>query len=101
MLIILLAYLGGLLTVFSPCVLPVLPFIFARPGMSFLRGGLPILLGMAATFTVLAALAGWGGSWLVEVNQYGRYAALLLLLLMGLVLIVPSLSVRLMLPFAD
>ena len=99
MLILLLAYLGGVLTIFSPCVLPVLPFIFARSDQSFRRSGLPILLGMAATFTVLASFAAVGGAWLVGINQYGRYAAMLLLLLMGLALIFPALSERLMRPF--
>src|SRR5487761_2727967 len=99
MLIFILSYLGGLLTIFSPCVLPVLPFIFARSGQSFRGNGLPILLGMAATFTVLASLAAVGGAWLVAVNQYGRYAAMGLLLLLGLALIFPALSDRLMRPF--
>lgn len=96
---LILAYLGGVLTIFSPCVLPVLPFIFARPDQSFRRSGLPILLGMAATFTLLASVAAVGGAWLVEVNQYGRYAAMLLLLLLGVALISPALSARLMRPF--
>ena len=99
MLIFLLAYLGGLLTILSPCVLPVLPFIFARSDQSFRRSSLPILLGMAVTFAVLASLATAGGAWLVEVNQYGRYAAMLLLLLMGLALVFPAFSERLMRPF--
>src|SRR5919205_384629 len=30
MLLVLLAYLGGVLTILSPCILPVLPFVFAR-----------------------------------------------------------------------
>lgn len=99
MLIFVLAYLGGLLTIFSPCVLPVLPFIFARSGQSFRRSGLPVLIGMAATFTVLASLAAVGGAWLVALNQYGRYAALALLLVMGMALLFPALSERLMRPF--
>ena len=101
MLIFFLAYLGGLLTIFSPCVLPVLPFIFARSDQSFRRSGLPILLGMAATFTLLASFAAVGGAWLVEVNQYGRYAAMLLLLLLGMALISPALSDRMMRPFVS
>ena len=99
MLIFFLAYLGGVLTIFSPCVLPVLPFIFARSDLSFRRSGLPILLGMAATFTVLSSLAAVGGAWLIALNQYGRYAAMLLLLLMGLALVFPALSDRMMRPF--
>jgi len=99
MLIFLLSYLGGVLTIFSPCVLPVLPFIFARSGQSFRRSGLPVLVGMAITFAVLASLAAVGGSWLVGVNQYGRYAAMLLLLLFGIALVSPALSERMMRPF--
>ncbi|MGC2048071.1 MAG: cytochrome c biogenesis protein CcdA [Gallionella sp.] len=99
MLIFVLAYIGGVLTIFSPCVLPVLPFIFARSDQSFRRSGLPILVGMAVTFAVLASLATVGGAWLVGINQYGRYAAMLLLLLMGLALVFPSLSERMMRPF--
>ena len=99
MLIFFLAYLGGVLTIFSPCVLPVLPFIFARSDQSFRHSGLPILLGMAATFTLLASLAAVGGAWLIALNQYGRYAAMALLLLMGLALVFPALSDRMMRPF--
>ncbi len=99
MLIYLLVYLGGVLTIMSPCVLPVLPFVFARSERSFRRSGLPILVGMAATFTVLASFAAVGGAWLVTVNQYGRYAAMLLLLLLGLALIFPAWSERMMRPF--
>ncbi len=99
MLIFFLSYLGGVLTIFSPCVLPVLPFVFARSDQSFRSAGLPVLLGMVATFTVLASFAAVGGAWLIGLNQYGRYAAMLLLLLMGAALIFPSLSERLMRPF--
>ncbi|MGC2164397.1 MAG: cytochrome c biogenesis protein DipZ [Gallionella sp.] len=99
MLIFVLAYLGGVLTIFSPCVLPVLPFIFARSEQSFRRSGLPILIGMAITFTLLASLAAVGGAWLVGLNQYGRYAAMVLFLLLGLALVFPSFSERIMRPF--
>ena len=30
MILFALAYLGGVLTILSPCILPVLPFVFAR-----------------------------------------------------------------------
>lgn len=99
MLIFLLAYLGGVLTIFSPCVLPVLPFVFARSEQSFRRSGLPILFGMAVTFATLASLATVSGAWLVEVNQYGRYAAILVLLTLGFALISPVWAERLMRPF--
>ncbi len=31
MVLFVLAYLGGVLTIVSPCILPVLPFVFAEP----------------------------------------------------------------------
>ena len=50
MILFLLAYLGGVLTIVSPCILPVLPFVFARADQPFVKSGLPMLLGMALTF---------------------------------------------------
>jgi cytochrome c biogenesis protein CcdA/thiol-disulfide isomerase/thioredoxin len=98
MLIILLAYLGGVLTIVSPCILPVLPFVFARAGRSFLRSALPMLVGMATTFALVATLAAVGGGWVVRANEIGRWAALALLALFGLALVFPGLSDRLTRP---
>ncbi|WP_295688326.1 cytochrome c biogenesis protein DipZ [uncultured Nevskia sp.] len=98
MLLILLAYLGGVLTILSPCILPVLPFVFARAGQPFVRSGLPMLLGMAITFALVATLAAVGGGWAVQANQYGRLIAILLLGFFGLTLLLPRLADRLMQP---
>ena len=98
MLIILLAYLGGILTILSPCILPVLPFVFARADRSFLRSTLPMLAGMAATFAIVATLAAVGGGWAVRANQVGRWAALILLALFGIALVFPAISDRLTRP---
>ena len=98
MLIILLAYLGGILTIVSPCILPVLPFVFARADRSFLRSTLPLLAGMAATFAIVATLAAVGGGWAVRANAIGRWAALVLLALFGSALIFPAISDRLTRP---
>ncbi len=87
-----LSYLGGLLTVASPCILPVLPFVFARAGKPFLRNGLPLLGGMAVMFAVVASLAAVGGGWGVAANRYARIVALGLLALFGASLLLPSLS---------
>jgi cytochrome c biogenesis protein CcdA len=35
MLLFVIAYLGGVLTILSPCILPVLPFVFARSDQPF------------------------------------------------------------------
>src|SRR5690242_15656698 len=98
MLIIILAYLGGILTILSPCILPVLPFVFARADRSFVRSTLPMLAGMATTFAIVATLAAVGGGWAVRANEAGRWAALLLLALFGIALVFPSVSDRLTRP---
>jgi cytochrome c biogenesis protein CcdA/thiol-disulfide isomerase/thioredoxin len=98
MLIILLAYLGGILTIVSPCILPVLPFVFARAGGSFMRSTLPLLVGMALTFALVATLAAVGGGWAVRANEVGRWAALVLLALFGIALVFPQVSDRMTRP---
>jgi cytochrome c biogenesis protein CcdA/thiol-disulfide isomerase/thioredoxin len=98
MLLILLAYFGGILTILSPCILPVLPFVFARADRPFLRSTLPLLAGMAATFAIVATLAAVGGGWAVRANAIGRWAALILLALFGIALVFPSISDRLTRP---
>src|SRR5215472_4311767 len=98
MLLLLLAYLGGVLTIASPCILPVLPFVFARADQPFLRSGLPMLAGMAITFAGVACLATIGGGWAVTANDYGRIAALALMALFGITLLLPSVSDRLTRP---
>ena len=65
-----LAYLGGVLTIISPCILPVLPFVFARADRPFLRSGLPMLIGMAAMFAAVATLAAVAGGW-TQLNRQG------------------------------
>ncbi|MDR6820201.1 cytochrome c biogenesis protein CcdA/thiol-disulfide isomerase/thioredoxin [Neorhizobium sp. 2083] len=92
MTLLVIAYLGGALTILSPCILPILPFVFARAGQPFLRSTLPMLAGMAVTFALVATLATIGGSWAIQANEFGRLAALLLLALFGLSLISPRIA---------
>src|SRR5277367_680076 len=98
MILFLLAYFGGVLTIVSPCILPVLPFVFARAERPFLKSGLPMMIGMALTFAAVATLAAVAGGWAVEANQFGRAAALVLLAVFGLTLVFPALADRLTRP---
>jgi len=99
MIIVAIAYLGGVLTILSPCILPVLPFVFARADRPFRSHGLPMLLGMAFAFAGIATLAAVGGGWVVALNEYGRYAAMALLAFFGLTLLLPAWSDRMSRPF--
>jgi cytochrome c biogenesis protein CcdA/thiol-disulfide isomerase/thioredoxin len=98
MTLFLLAYLGGVLTILSPCILPVLPFVFSRAGGPFVKNSLPLLAGMALMFAAVATLAAVGGGWAVSANQWGRGAALVLLAFFGLTLLSRSLADRLTRP---
>jgi cytochrome c biogenesis protein CcdA/thiol-disulfide isomerase/thioredoxin len=98
MVLFVLAYLGGVLTTVSPCILPVIPFVLARADRPFLKNGLPMLVGMALAFAVVATLASIAGGWVVSANQYGRMAALTLLAIFGVTLLFPELADRLMRP---
>ena len=101
MTLLVLAYLGGVLTIASPCILPVLPFVFARADQPFVKSGLPMLVGMAVTFAAVATLAAVAGAWVVDANEYGRTIAMVLLAAFGLTLIFPGLADRAMKPFAN
>jgi cytochrome c biogenesis protein CcdA/thiol-disulfide isomerase/thioredoxin len=92
MTLLILAYLGGVLTILSPCVFPVVPFIFARAGRPFATSVLPLLIGMALTFALVATLAAVGGGWVVRANEYGRIVAMILLAVFGLLLLWPRLT---------
>ncbi|RRU11076.1 cytochrome c biogenesis protein DipZ [Stenotrophomonas sp. 278] len=99
MLLLVLAYLGGVLTLLSPCILPVLPFVFARADRPFLRSGLPLLIGMAVMFAVVASLAAVGSQWVAQANQVGRWIALVVMAVFALALLLPRVADALLAPF--
>ncbi|AJC19561.1 cytochrome c biogenesis protein DipZ [Pandoraea pulmonicola] len=101
MTLLILAYLGGILTIVSPCILPVLPFVFSRAGQSFSRSVLPMLAGMVLMFALVATLAAVGGNWVVQANRYGRWLALVLVALFGATLLFPKLAERLTHPLVS
>lgn len=99
MLLYLLAFVGGVLTIVSPCILPVLPFVFARADQPFRRSGLPLLAGMAFTFALVAAVATFAGAWIVRANQIGRILAMVIFGVLGLALLFPGIAEFLSRPF--
>lgn len=99
MILFLLSYLAGALTIVSPCILPVLPFVFARADKPLVRNGFPLLIGMAVTFAGVASLAALGGGWAVRANEAGRWIALAVMAILGLSLLLPAVGDRLMRPF--
>ncbi|MBB3398062.1 cytochrome c biogenesis protein DipZ [Rhizobium sp. BK060] len=92
MILFLIAYLAGVLTIVSPCILPVLPFVLSRAGQPFTRSILPMLIGMIVTFAGVATLAAVGGSWAVHANEIGRYVAIALIAGFGVTLLSPRIA---------
>jgi cytochrome c biogenesis protein CcdA/thiol-disulfide isomerase/thioredoxin len=87
MTILVLAFLGGVLTILSPCILPIIPLVFARTGRSFARELAPMLGGLAVAFTAAALIATATAHWLVVANVIGRNVALVLFAIVGITLI--------------
>ena len=98
MILLILTYLAGVLTILSPCILPVLPFVFSRSQGSFLKNGVPLLIGMALTFSLLSGLALAGGEWIGKANEFGRWIALGLMAVFGISLLIPHISEAAMAP---
>ena len=84
---LLLVFLGGVLTILSPCILPVIPLVFARAERSFVRETLPLLLGLALAFAFAATIATSAAGWLVAANVVGRDVALLMMAAVGVALL--------------
>jgi cytochrome c biogenesis protein CcdA/thiol-disulfide isomerase/thioredoxin len=85
--ILVLAFLGGVLTILSPCILPIVPLVFARTGRSFARETAPMLAGLALAFTAAALIATATAHWLIVANVVGRQVALLLFAIVGITLL--------------
>jgi cytochrome c biogenesis protein CcdA/thiol-disulfide isomerase/thioredoxin len=99
MILVGIVFFAGVLTIVSPCILPVLPFVFTRADKPFSSNGLPMLIGMAITFAGVATLAAVGGAWVVRFNQFGRTFALILLAAFAATLLSRRLADALARPF--
>ena len=94
----LIAFLGGLLTVLSPCILPVVPFLFA--GINRTRSSILLTLGgMVLTFALISSLAVVSSEWVIQANNTGRHVALVVMALFALSLISARISGWLASPF--
>jgi cytochrome c biogenesis protein CcdA/thiol-disulfide isomerase/thioredoxin len=93
-LLVLFAFVAGAGTALTPCVLPVLPAVLAATGSGGRRRPLGVILGLVATFTIaIVALASLiDGVGLPDGTV--RTLAVLVLLVFGLSLLVPSWAAR-------
>jgi cytochrome c-type biogenesis protein len=90
------AFGGGLLTILSPCVLPVIPLVLGRSFKSHRLGPVMLVLGLVSGFAVIGSLLGVASSWFVGFINLLRNVAMGLLFGLGVLAIFPELSYRFM-----
>lgn len=96
---LLLAYLGGLLTILSPCILPIVPLAFSRADRSMTREIFPMLLGLAAVFALVASIATASAAWIIRASEFGRVTAIAILAATALTLLHPAFAETAARPF--
>ncbi len=87
-----LAWLGGGLTVLSPCIMPVLPIVVGRSLQSHRYGPVALVAGLVGGFAVAGSLLGLTASWFTGLANGLRYGAIALLLCLGFGAIFPQWS---------
>ena len=87
------AFLGGMISLLSPCTLPVIPLLFAGfQGQR--RHILALLAGMIVMFTLVALVATAASNWIAQATIAGRWVALVVLAIAALALIFPTFAQR-------
>jgi cytochrome c-type biogenesis protein len=90
-----LAFAAGVLTILSPCVLPLVPIVLGAAVTAHPFGAVALAAGLALSFTglgLLLALVGFGLG--VDAGTF-RFAAAAIMVLLGAILLVPSWQARL------
>jgi cytochrome c biogenesis protein CcdA/thiol-disulfide isomerase/thioredoxin len=94
------AFLAGVITAFSPCVLPVLPIILAGgSAANTRRRPYAIVAGLVLTFTVFVLAGAWVWSLIGISSKHQVQIGAVMLLVLALVLIVPKAGELLERPF--
>src|SRR6266700_6977189 len=89
-----LAFLAGLVSIFSPCFLPLLPIVLATAVSEHRLGPIALAAGLALSFLILGLfIATIGFSIGLDSDLFSTFAASLLLGL-GIVLVVPVVQAR-------
>src|SRR5580693_2872522 len=90
-----LAYLAGVLSTLSPCVLPLLPLVIGAAAATHRLGPLALALGLASSFVVVGLFAATIGFSIGLDADVFRLVAAALMIIVGAVLIVPLFQSRL------
>src|SRR4051794_18051338 len=91
----LLAFLAGLLSILSPCVLPLVPIVLAGAVAEHQLAPLALAAGVAVSFTAIGLFVDTIGFSIGLDMGIFRMAAAVLLVVVGLVLLLPRLQLKL------
>ncbi|TCB95089.1 cytochrome c biogenesis protein/redoxin [Enterobacter wuhouensis] len=90
---LIIAFLGGMVSLLSPCTLPVIPLLFAGfQGQR--RHILALLVGMIVMFTLVAMVVTAASEWIASATIIGRWVALTIFAIAALALIFPPFAQR-------
>jgi cytochrome c biogenesis protein CcdA len=90
-----LAFAAGLLSILSPCVLPLVPIVLGAAVSAHRLGAVALAAGLAVSFTALGlllALAGFGLG--IDASLF-RFTAAVIMIALGAILLLPSWQARL------
>lgn len=90
-----LAFLAGILSVLSPCVMPLLPLVLGAAASEHKLGPIALATGLAASFVAIGLFVATIGFAIGLDGDMFRRGAAVLLVVVGLVLMTPTLQTRL------
>jgi cytochrome c-type biogenesis protein len=90
-----LAYLAGILSTLSPCVLPLVPIVLASAVAAHRWGALALTTGLMLSFTAVGMLVSAAGASLGLTDTVFHNTAAVFLVAAGIVLLSPALQARL------
>ena len=90
-----LAFVAGLLSILSPCVLPLVPIVLGAAVTAHAFGAVALAAGLAISFTLLGLLLALVGFSLgIDAGMF-RFAAAFVMIVIGIVLLIPAWQAKL------
>jgi cytochrome c biogenesis protein CcdA len=92
---VVLAFVAGVLSVLSPCVLPILPIVLGAAASERKWGPIALAVGLSVSFVAIGMFVATIGFAIGLDGDHFRYVAATLIVVVGLVLMLPGLQAQL------
>jgi cytochrome c biogenesis protein CcdA len=90
-----LAFIAGVLSILSPCVLPILPVVLGAAASDHKLGPVALVTGLSISFVTIGLFIATVGHSIGLNEEVFRYVAAVLIITIGAVLLLPALQTRL------